>query len=292
LGDESFLKNNIITSNLSKISVATSGFIKPLDKNTTFIPLITSSNMARDEYKAKFYYMDFNVLNNMNKMGNKKLTISAHISKDNVKTIFKNGFIEDNKTIKTGIKVSKERINVVIVSDTDMLSDSRWARSRTFFSQTVITPIADNARFVSNIIENLNGSDDFITLRGRGFKNREFTLLKDIKLKAEQKYLQKEKQLMLKLKELQLKLNQQMGKGQDKNKLSKQQKEIIKEANDEMLKVRASLREVQHELKKDIEFMENIFRWLNILGVSILVLLFGVFINKYFSKKRKDLLDI
>jgi hypothetical protein len=195
---------------------------------------------------------------------------------------------EDNTTIKQPLKEAKEPINVILVSDSDILNDELWVKRGSFFGQKIIMPTADNGRFVINALENLGGNDAFIALRGRGKSKREFTYLQELKKEAEIKYLKVEKGLQSKLSNLQQKLNQQREGIKDIAMLSAKQKQLMQEAQNEIVNVRKELREVQHNLNKDIKSTQNLFKWFNILFMPIIVSLFGL----WFINGRKNLLQI
>lgn len=291
--NQSFAQDNIITSNLEKITVASSGFLtqskEANNSDNKFIPLVQTSPIAMQRPSEMFRNLNAKVLVDSYKKGDKTLTISAHISTKDVASIFEQGFVdeENNTTIKAKLVKSIENVNAIIIADTDILRNNMWARANNFLGQSMIIPIADNGRFITNAIENLNGNDAFISLRGRGKVTRPFTLLADMQREAEQKFLQTESNLRQKLSQLQAKIHQQRQNIKDSTLLTKEQQKLIDQAQNEMVNVRKELRSVQHNLRKDIESVKNIFKWSNILGVPILIILFGLFLNRYRNNKRK-----
>ena len=84
-------------------------------------------------------------------------------------------------------------------------------------SQDVVIPTANNASFVVGAIENLSGSDALIALRGRGIKERPFTLVEDLQRSAEQKFRTKEEALEGKLKTAQNELQKIQSSGEGGN---------------------------------------------------------------------------
>ncbi|MFV0295037.1 MAG: GldG family protein, partial [Hyphomicrobiaceae bacterium] len=116
-----------------------------------------------------------------------------------------------NRQIKAG------RVNVVVIADVDMLNDNFWVEVRNFLGQQVTIPVADNAGFVINALENLSGGDALADLRGRGIVERPFTRVVDIRRHAELQFRQKEEALNAKLKDLQAKLARVETKGGNGN---------------------------------------------------------------------------
>ena len=56
-------------------------------------------------------------------------------------------------------------INVLIIADTDLLSDQFWVDVREFLGQQIAVPHAHNSALVVNALENLSGSDALTPLR-------------------------------------------------------------------------------------------------------------------------------
>ena len=67
-------------------------------------------------------------------------------------------------------------------------------------------PTRTIAALVVGALENLSGNDALIALRARGVADRSFTLVEDLRRKAERKFREKEQALTQKLRDLQAKL--------------------------------------------------------------------------------------
>src|SRR5690606_12781434 len=94
-------------------------------------------------------------------------------------------------------------VNLLVVADTDLLSDQFWVDVREFLGQQIAVPHAHNSAFVVGALENLSGSGALLSLRGRGVVDRPFELVAEIRRDAERRYREKEQTLTAKLKELQ-----------------------------------------------------------------------------------------
>ena len=66
---------------------------------------------------------------------------------------------------------------MIVVADTDLLSDRMWVQVQDFFGQRIPQPWADNASFVINSLDNLSGSDALISVRSRGRFSRPFEVV-------------------------------------------------------------------------------------------------------------------
>ena len=76
-------------------------------------------------------------------------------------------------------------INVVVMADSDMFDDRFWVRVQTAYGRQVAAPFADNGAFVLNAVENLTGSGDLISLRTRATSDRPFTVVKKLQAQAQ-----------------------------------------------------------------------------------------------------------
>ena len=64
---------------------------------------------------------------------------------------------------------------------------------------TLWVPIADNGKFLLNAVENMMGSSDLISLRGRERIARPFTRVEALRRAAEAQYLAEEENLMARI---------------------------------------------------------------------------------------------
>jgi len=135
------------------------------------------------------------------------------------------------------------KLNAIIFADTDFLHDQFWVDERDFLGQKIQIPLAHNATFVVNAIENLTGGEALRDLRGRGVKQRPFKVVDDIRRDAERQFREKEQSLEAKLKETQAKLagiEQRGGEGGNVI-LTDKDRETIEKFRTEMLSVRREL---------------------------------------------------
>jgi len=185
----------------------------------------------------------------------------------------------DEASVKTSphLTISEEDINVLIVADTDILSDRLWVRVQDFFGQRVASPWANNADFVINGLEHLSGSSDLISIRSRGQFSRPFTRVQELQRKAEEKFRNSKKELDLRLEETEQALIslQQPPENGVLSLSEEQEQELIKFQN-EKLKIRKQLRDVQHQLNKDIMDLGALLKIINIGAVPLILTLFAI----------------
>ena len=180
--------------------------------------------------------------------------------------------------------------NIVVVADTDILSDKLWVQSQDFLGQRILNPFANNADFVYNAVDNLVGNDDLIEVRTRPTSERPFDRIDGVRRRAEVRYQAKEKQLQLDLENLEgklAKLQPITATGQAQA-LSREQQAQLLDFQQQKLKTRKELRDVQHQLNADIETIGVRLKVLNILLVPALVLLAALALALRRMLQRRD----
>jgi ABC-type uncharacterized transport system involved in gliding motility auxiliary subunit len=175
---------------------------------------------------------------------------------------------------------STRPVNIVLVADTDLLSDRLWVQAQEFLGQQILNPFANNADFVYNAVDNLSGDDDLIQVRTRPTSSRPFERVVAVRRAAEVRYQDKARQLQQHLDDLEQKVSGLQpttsdGKAQA---LSKEQQAQLLQFQREKLRTRRELREVQHQLNADIETLGDRLAKINILAVPLLVLLATVLV--------------
>ena len=172
--------------------------------------------------------------------------------------------------------VASGKINALIFADSDFLFDHFWVEAREFLGQQVLLPQAQNGALVVNAIDNMLGGDSLIELRSRGVTDRPFEVVRRIRTNAESRFRQKEQTLITKLKGMQEQLQKVETKGEGGTILTDKERQDIEKFRAEMLGVRRELRDVKHELRKDIDNLEWWLKVITIAGVPLLIGLGGL----------------
>jgi len=290
--ESNFNADDFSTSELNLVHMGTVGSIEVKeDKGMSITPLIQSSKQSgKLERDLILFQRDPGVILNNFKPEDKKLLIAARI-KGKATSVFPDGNPaedEEGEQIADKDFVSEGEINVILVSDTDIMADHFWVRTQKMFGVDVPQPIANNGDFVINSIENLSGNTDMISLRGRGKYSRPFLKVESIRKQAEKQFRQREKQLQASLDETEKKIQKlQQEQGSEKSYLlnNKLTTEIAR-FRDERLATRKELRGVQHELKKNIEKLGAQIRFINIGLIPLLITLLALMIGIYRATKR------
>jgi ABC-type uncharacterized transport system involved in gliding motility auxiliary subunit len=176
---------------------------------------------------------------------------------------------------------SRAPANIMVVADTDILSDRMWVQISDFLGQQNFNPFANNGDFVYNAVDNMVGNSDLIAVRTRATSTRPFERVEVIRRAAEKRYQAKAKQLQQQLDALEQKLNQLQPTtpGADVKTLSREQQAELLRFQQEKLATRKSLRDVQHQLNADIDALGVRLKVINMLAMPLLVVLVAAFIG-------------
>lgn len=297
LEERNLNREDFTTSQLKLINVGSGGVLQRLEGATTTItPLIeTGGNSGLLDAEAVMIVRDPRGLLESFKPEGKPLMLAARVT-GTVKSAFPGGKVEkagpnpagepadggkaekDTIVKPNHVEESAQPVNVIVVADTDMLADSFWIRMQQSMGVRVPTPFADNGNFLVNAIDNLGGNSDLISLRSRGSSSRPFTVVEQIQKDAEAQFRSKERALQEKLQETEKKIAElQQQKDQSAGTLmSPQQKAEVEKFKAEMLNTRKQLRDVQHDLRKNIEGLGTKLRIVNIGLVPALLGAFAV----------------
>jgi ABC-type uncharacterized transport system involved in gliding motility auxiliary subunit len=288
----SFNHDDVVTSQLETVNVYTAGRLeKRKDARIEFEPLIESSAEAGILPAERVRMaMDPATLRDGFKPTGQRYVIAARIS-GTLTSAYPNGAPAESDTAGKGsppvplaasehLAASKQPANIIVVADSDLLGDMMWVRSRDFFGQRFATAFASNGDFVANALDNLTGSADLISIRGRANYSRPFTRVEDLRRQAEDRFRTKEQELQHELSSTEQKLGELQSRRNDQSSLiltPEQEKELAK-FQDERVRIRKELREVQHGLATDIETLGNWLKAINILLVPLLVAACGFMI--------------
>jgi len=296
LREANFERSDVLLSEASVLQMASAGILAKKDGATTeFEPLVRtgaqSQEIAVDEIRMQ--PDPAALLANFKPSGN-SLVLAARL-RGAVKSAFDQAPAPAEgapPSAQTHLTQSNGAINVIVVADTDMLEDRFWVQVQEFFGQRVATPAAYNGDFVVNAVDNLLGSSDLIGLRGRGLSQRPFTLLAEIQREAEQRFRAKERELTEKLRETEKRLADLQGRGGPRGEdaarsiLTADQQGEIDRFRAELLGVRRELRDVQLELRRDIEAVQTNAKVINIAAVPAAVAFAAILLAFVRARRR------
>jgi ABC-type uncharacterized transport system involved in gliding motility auxiliary subunit len=298
MSEANHASENMIVKQLESINMSTAGFLQQAEgAKTTLEPILVSTDAAMPIDAEKLNGLtDPAVLMRGFKPTGEKYVL-AGLVKGDASSAFPAGApvkeTKDEKEADPATQAAKPaepekpakpahdhikegKISVMLVADTDILSDRLWVQVQQFFGQKIAQPFADNGAFFVNSIDVLAGSPDLISVRSRGRFVRPFTVLQDMQRDAEANFRQIEEDLKSRLEATEAKLNELQNKRDDKGAvltLTPEQQETLLSFQEEKLSIRKQLRDVQHQLNKDIEALEMRVKIINIVAVPLVMTL-------------------
>ena len=291
LNTSDFTRGDVITAGLSSVNVATAGNLEPMkDTKTKFEPLLVSSTDAALLPVERFAMLfDPNTLRDGFKPTGKRYTMGARVV-GNVKTAFPAG-PPAGVTLPAGQSVLKESakpLNLVVFADTDMLTDYLWVHAQSVFGQRVEQVFANNGDLVLNTLDNLAGSADLISVRGRASFSRPFDRVEQLRHVADDQFRAKERELEQQLRDTEEKLTALQSRRNDKSAmiLSPEQEKELDNFQDEKLRIRKELRAVRAGLDKDIKGLGNELKIVNIIVVPIVFAVVALLIGLWRRRQR------
>jgi len=302
LGNANYASGDIITGQLDDINVASAGALQPKEGATsTFQPLIETSEQGAliEASSLRFMPDPERMLKDYKAEG--KFAIAARVM-GKFKTAFPDGkppveAAEGDEATppepaadKPHVAESTTESNLIVFADTDILQDRFWVTVQNFLGQSIGIPHAANATLITNAVDNLSGSSDLISVRNRGTSTRPFTRVEALQKQAEQQFREEEQKLVARLEETDKKINDLQSKKQGESMLvlNTEQQQAIEKFLQEKVELRKALRSVQHNLRKNIESLENAVQFANIGLMPLLVGIGGLSVGYYRSRRRRE----
>ncbi len=291
-GPENINSSDVTTSQLRLVNFGTPGYFEIEEAATTMVePLITSTEASGpfDAESVRRNPQPAEILKEFRPQ-NKTYLLAARVS-GNVKSAFPDGppkkdvKKDDDKkkgaaTPKPHLKESIKPINLIVVADTDFMADLFWVQTQDLFGQQVVVPTANNADFIVNAADNLSGTSSLINLRSRGLSARPFELVQNIQNEAEDKYRAKERSLVKELEDVEKKMQELQNRERAKSAavLSPEQQAEIAKFRARVLEIRQELRQVQLNLRRDIDNLDARLKVLNIAAVPAAVAILALLV--------------
>ena len=177
---------------------------------------------------------------------------------------------------------------ILVVADSDFLSDAYSVQRFSFLGQSVAQPINDNLNLILNAAEFLSGNEALMSIRSRGQFSRPFTTLLALEKNAQMKFQEEERLLQEKLKSVQEKLQtlSQQQNSDQKLLITPEQEKEIQNFREEERKARKNLREVRKVLRQDVEQLGQLLLAFNLLFAPLLVGIAGVLVYRRRNQSR------
>ena len=279
---KSMSQDDVVTAQLETVNFSSAGVIRlAKDSPLTLLPLVQSSDesMLAPSDRLKFLADPSELFRDF--APTKETYVLAGRLRGKLKTAF------PERTGADHLAESKGDADMIVVADTDVLSDRLWVQVQRMFNQSIMNAFANNGDFAVNAVDNLTGSSALISVRGRATSARPFTTVDALRRGADDKYRAKERQLNEQLAETEKKINElQAGKSAESALiLSPEQKAEIERFQKSKVEIRKELRGVRRELDADIERLGTSLKVINILLVPLLVVL--VALSFWWARRRR-----
>lgn len=274
LGASELNRDDAITASLQRVNVSTSGHFDLLpNASARLIPLMQSSSDAEVVPTQRVIEASSNpssLLDNYQPQ-DQNYVIAARL-----RGTFASAFPEFAK--RPGhLSTSASNAEVILLADTDLLTDRLWVETQSFLGQPMLSAFANNGDFISNMVDNLTGSSALLSIRGRSTSLRPFTRVQALRRAADRKFLQKEKELQSELADTKRRLEElQPAKGTGDTSTSAEQKQEIEQFLQRQLAISKELRDVQHQLNAEIDALGTRLKVINIVMLPALITLVGL----------------
>jgi len=265
--------DDIVSADLETVNLSSTGWFQPAEGATTaFEALVQSSENAAplDAARLRFLADPNELMTGFNPTG-ERYTLVARVS----------GPAQASRAAPEGADEThrasavEQGVNVLLFADTDLLSDRLWVQVQPIFGATAF---ADNGALAINAVDNMLGNRDLISIRTRATSARPFDRVEAIRVEAERSYRATEERLQQELQDTERRLTElQAAKGENELMvISDEQQAEIQRFMDRRLEIRRELRQVQHDLRRDIDRLDTRIKVINIVLVPAVVMLIAL----------------
>ena len=281
---EGFDDEDIITSDLEVVNFSSVGWFSAQEGSATqFEPLVMSSENAApmDSSRLRFLTAPSDLMTGFNPTG-ERYALAARVTGQAAASMDQPEGAEGDHLAES----DEAGINVVLFADSDVLSDRMWVQRQPFFGQDITTAFADNGSMAVNAVDNMLGNRDLISIRTRASSGRPFERVDEIRVAAEKSYRATEERLQLELEDTEQTLTElQVAKGEGElTVISPEQQLEIQRFMDRKFEIRRELRQVQHDLQRDINSLGTRLKLINIALVPAIVMMVALV---YGSRRRR-----
>lgn len=281
--------SDVASADLNTVNLSSTGWLSHMGTDgSVFEPILESSQNAApiDAARLRFLSNPQDLSSDFQPTGD-RYALAARVT-GQVNTAFEQP--PEGMPLMGHLTGSTETgINVVLFADTDVLTDRLWVQKQSFLGQTVANSFADNGTLVFNLADQLLGSSDLIGVRTRASTTRPFDRVEALKLSAEARFRDTEQRLQAELEETERTLTEMQGLRQDNELtvLTSEQQDEVQRFVDRKLQIRSELRQVQHDLSRDIEALGMRLKFINIVLVPLLIVL-SALVFRHMRRRRRE----
>jgi ABC-type uncharacterized transport system involved in gliding motility auxiliary subunit len=282
-----YLNNeDVVSAQLTALNMASAGHLRVTDDATLELaPLVQSSRdaMTASADRLRFLAGDPASLMQDFAPANEHFVLAGRLS-GSLKTAFPERGGDGH------LAESVAEVQMIVVADTDLLTDRLWVQVTPFFGQRIMNAFANNGDFVVNAVDNMTGSSALISVRGRAVSSRPFTTVENLRRQADERFRAKERELQDELSETERRVND-LQRGKDQGSalvLSAEQRAELQRFQDEKLRIRRELRQVRRQLDADIEALGTRLKIINIGLMPLLVTFAAIGFAAWRVRRRRQ----
>jgi len=283
---------DVATAGIANVNLATAGRLTARKgATTTFEPLLWSSDQAQLMPVSRFLVLQdpATLFDGFHATG-EHYTLAARVS-GTISTAFPGG-LPQGVTLSPGATLlthSIKPLELVIVADTDLLSDYLWVHAQELAGQRVAQPFANNGDLVANALDNLAGSDDLISIRGRATYQRPFARVEALRARADDRFRDKEQELEKQLHATEDQLAALQSQRADRGVaiLTPDQEQALNRFQAQKLRIRKELLDVRLGLDQEITRLGNWMKFINIVLAPVLFAAVTILIGLLLRRRRR-----
>ena len=283
LGLDDLNQKDVVSAELEALNLATAGWFELTeDATVTLEPLAQTSAAvsAVGADRVRFLPDPESLFDDFEPQGEPRV-LAARLT-GALKTAF------PDRSGEGHLAESQADASMILVADTDLLTDRMWVQVQPFLGQRLLNAFANNGDFVVNAVDNLVGSAELISVRARASSSRPFGTVDALKRRADDRFRQKEQELQAQLADTERKLQELQTARSDQQSLllTPEQQAELERFQEEKLRIRKELRQVRRQLDADIESLGATLKFVNIALVPLLITLFALGLLAWRARRR------
>lgn len=187
------------------------------------------------------------------------------------------------------IEASERPAEIVMIADADFLADDFYVVPGSGMV------VADNGALLLNALDALAGRGELSRLRSRAASLRPMARIETMRNAAEEQYFRQQSELESRLTTAQARLSELQSAasgdgffaGDPEAELTADERAELAVLRQDILTIRASLRDIERDYRRDIDALEATLKAINIWGGPLLVTLAGILVWRRQARKRK-----
>ena len=248
LGKDAFSESDPLVGGLQSLNLMSPGSIEPAKDATSRVEVLVRSGLRSQmiqTLKLGFFGDPEQLIKDF-KSDDRSKILAARITGD-----IASAYPGPDGKAATG------KANILLVADADLIADDTWVIDDRAGGMNIgKRAIADNGPLVLNAVELAAGNPALAEIRARGQFRRPFTVVEAMRKDAETRYIAREKELQDEIQRTELQIGELQRERTAEGTqivLTPEQAKRVKELQQRMVAARKELRQVQHDLQRDVE---------------------------------------